>query len=105
MTVTLINTSGRIKCVTLPHEIYCKALGRCVCTMTPGRNARRIPTSLTLAAGARLELVDEAVLAVPEIANAVRAGEMRVERTPIVATTAHGSTSKRQSGKKARGAA
>jgi hypothetical protein len=82
MTLILTNTSGRLKAFTLSHESYCAARGRCACATTPGRDARRVPSSLTLAAGARLEGVDEAVLAVPEVARALRAGELRVERTP-----------------------
>ncbi len=82
MTVMLTNTSGRLKTFTLPHESFCAARGRCACAMTPGRDPRRVPSSLTLAAEARLEGVDEAVLAVPEVGRAVRAGELRVERKP-----------------------
>jgi len=82
MTVTLSNTSGRLKTFTLPHESFCAARGRCACAMTPGRDPRRVPSSLTLAAKTRLEGVDEAVLAVPEIDQTVHAGELRVERKP-----------------------
>ena len=82
MTITLTNTSGRLKTFTLPHESYCKARGRCSCTKTSGRDARRVPSSLTLAADARLEGLDEGVLSVPEIERALRAGDLRVERKP-----------------------
>lgn len=85
MTITLTNPSGRMKTFTLPHESYCKARGRCACAMASSRAPRRVPASLTLAAGARLEGVDEAVLAVPEVDRALRAGELRVERRPVTA--------------------
>ncbi|MFH0901098.1 MAG: hypothetical protein V2A73_10750, partial [Pseudomonadota bacterium] len=55
----------------------------CACTIQQDLNARatrRVASSLTLAANARLEGLDEAVLAVPEIERALRAGDLRVER-------------------------
>jgi len=82
MTIALINTTSRLKTYTLPHESYCKARGRCACAITQRRSTRRVPSSLTLAAEARLEGLDEAVLVVPEILRALRAGELRLERKP-----------------------
>ena len=102
--VTLINTSGRLKAFTLSHESYCKARGRCACTMTSGRDTRRIPSALTLAAGARLEGLDDAALAVPDIERAVRAGDLRVERKPPApARVAPIGPQGRRAGKKYRG--
>lgn len=80
MSVTLTNTSGRMKTFVLAHETYCSARGECACTVTPGRNARRVASSLTLATGARVTDFDDAVVRVPEVARAARAGELRVER-------------------------
>ncbi|MFH0902226.1 MAG: hypothetical protein V2A73_16460 [Pseudomonadota bacterium] len=82
-TVTFINTSGRMKAFALPHETYCQARGSCACTIQQDLNARttrRVASSLTLAANARLEGLSEAVLAVPEIERALRTGNLRVER-------------------------
>ncbi len=104
MTITLTNSSGRLKTFTLPHESYCKARGRCACAMTPGRDARRVPSSLTLAADARLEGVDEAVLAVPEVERALRAGELCVERKPPPPTRpVSPDPNNRRAGKRTRG--
>ena len=80
MTVTLTNRSGRIKVFTLPHESYCQASGHCACVMTPGRSARRIASSLTLAAGIELEGLHPAVLEAPDVARAIRSGDVGVER-------------------------
>jgi len=103
MTITLTNTSGRLKTFTLPHESYCKARGRCSCTSTSGRDARRVPSSMTLAADARLEGLDEGVLSVPEIERALRAGELRVERKPPPARPANTEPNNRRAGKRTRG--
>lgn len=104
MTVILTNTSGRLKTFTLPHESYCATRGRCACAMTPGREPRRVPSSLTLAAEARLEGVDEAVLAVPEVDRALRVGALRVERKPPPpAKTMNPEPNNRRAGKRTRG--
>jgi len=104
MTVSLINTSGRLKTFTLPHESYCKARGRCSCTQTSGRDARRVPSSVTLAADARIEGLDEGVLAVPDIERALRAGDLRVERKPPPPSKpAPIDTNNRRAGKRTRG--
>jgi hypothetical protein len=80
VTITLINTTRRIKVINLPHDIYCAAAGRCACLQAPGRDKRRIASSLTLPAGSITPGLDEAVLLVPEVARDVRAGELRVRR-------------------------
>ena len=77
MNVTLVNTTRRMKVVNLPHDTYCKAIGRCACTDAGGR---RLAASLTLPAGSATEGIDEAALAVPALARDVRAGELRVRR-------------------------
>lgn len=79
MTVTLTNRTRRMKVYNLSHEVYCKALRKCACTIIAGRNERRICSSLTIPASYRLECVDEAVLSVPEISAAVRVGDIAVD--------------------------
>ena len=37
MTITLINTSRRIAVISLIHDVYCVALGACVCTLQAGK--------------------------------------------------------------------
>ena len=81
MTLTLENQSGRLRVYLLPHEPYCAALGRCACTFTSDRHSRRLASSLTLATGVTVE-TEEAVLSVPEIASALRAGDLRLSRKP-----------------------
>lgn len=93
MTVSLINTSGRCQVVVLAHETYCNARGACACDVSTGRNARRMPTSLTLASGVTSPEVHDAVLAVPDVVRAVKRGEVSVKRhvpepsRPVVAST------------------
>ena len=55
MTMTLINKTGRMKVYNLPHKTYCAALGKCACTLLPGRNSARVCASLTLPADAEVE--------------------------------------------------
>ena len=80
MTITIINTTRRMKVINLPHDIYCAAAGKCACTPASGRAGRRIASSLTLPAGTATSGIDEAVLLVPEVARDVRAGDLRVRR-------------------------
>jgi len=80
VTITLINTTRRMKVINLPHDIYCAAAGKCACTPASGRAGRRIASSLTLPAGTATSGIDEAVLLVPEVARDVRAGDLRVRR-------------------------
>lgn len=79
MSVALTNLRPRLRAFVLAHDAYCTARGACACAETRGR---RIPSSLTFAAGATAGGLDEAVLAVPEIARAVRAGEIRAGPPP-----------------------
>jgi hypothetical protein len=80
MTVSLTNTSGRCQVFVLAHETYCQALRECRCAREPGRAARRIPGSLTLAAGATTNPQEDAVLAIPEVDRALRRGELSVRQ-------------------------
>lgn len=80
MTVSLTNTSGRCQVFVLAHETYCQALRECRCAREPGRAARRIPGSLTLAAGATTNPQEDAVLAIPEVDRALRRGELTVRQ-------------------------
>ncbi len=80
MTVSLTNTSNRCQVFVLAHESYCQALGACACSLEPGRGARRLARSLTLAAGTTSPEQDDAVLAVPEVVRAARRGELAVKR-------------------------
>lgn len=80
MTVILINRARRMKVLTLAHAAYCAALGSCDCTVVDRRSGRRVPKSLTLAAGARSAELPEAVLQLPDVVRAVASGELGVER-------------------------
>ena len=80
MTISLRNTSGRLLVFVLGHETYCRALGECACDVEPGRAARRLPRSITLATSVTSPELDEAVLEVPEVVRATRRGELAVKR-------------------------
>ncbi len=79
MTITLINTIRRIAVISLRHDIYCKALGTCVCSETKGKRHAR---AVTIPAGESVSDFEEAVLTLPDVIRAVRAGELRVRRQP-----------------------
>jgi len=80
----LTNTTHKVRVYNLPHDSYCRALRACACRRAPAqRIAGRRPAggrlccaSLTLQPGVQVE-VNAAVLAVPEINRAVRAGALR----------------------------
>lgn len=80
MTVTLINKTRRLKTYNLPHDTYCKALGRCTCTKLSGRGGRAVCASLTLPAGGLVSLLAEAVLEVADIIRDLRAGLLEAKR-------------------------
>jgi len=80
VTVALISTVRRLAVFVLSHTAYCAALRRCSCTRR--RDGKLLAASLTVPARARISDLPEAVLAVPEIALAVRQGALRVEHTP-----------------------
>ena len=86
--VSLKNRSGRMQIFVLAHESYCAARGECACSQPTARGARRVPRSLTLAAGATSPEVPDAVLAVPAVGQAVRRGELIVQRPIPVAPPA-----------------
>ncbi len=86
--VSLKNRSGRMQVFVLAHESYCAARGECSCSQSTARGARRVPRSLTLAAGAMSHEVPDAVLAVPAVGQAVRRGELIVLRPSPVARSA-----------------
>ena len=85
MSVTLINTTRRMVVLNLPHESYCKALGRCACTPHPLREEATVASSLTIPAGQAVADLPEAVLSAPEVDRAVKAGELHVKQTPAPA--------------------
>jgi len=80
----LLNTTGKVRVFNLSHDTYCRALRACACRrvptpVLPGRRAvagRLACASLTLPPGVPTD-VNAAVLAVPEIERAVRAGMLR----------------------------
>ena len=79
MSITLINASRRIAIINLAHDTYCKSLGSCVCSVQgPRRHARAV----TIPAGESVADLDEAVLTLPDVIRAIRAGELRVRRQP-----------------------
>gem|GEM_PF-1225913 len=80
MTVSLKNTSGRLKVIVLAHETFCAARGQCGCDVPAGRGARRTPRSLTLATGVTAAGLDEAVLTLAEVRRALQRGELGVAR-------------------------
>ncbi len=75
MSVAITNTSRRCQVFVLAHDVYCAALGRCACRA----GTRRVASSLTIASGVTVS-VDDAVLAVPELARSVREGSLSVKR-------------------------
>lgn len=105
MSVTLTNTSGRCQVFVLAHDTYCRALGECVCDVQPGRSRKRLARSLTLATGVTSEEQPDAVLAVPDVAAAVRRWELSVRRhqAPTAPMPAQVSEPPSRSGKRKRG--
>jgi hypothetical protein len=75
MTIRLKNTTRRMQVFVLLHEHHCAALGRCTCDVR--KDGRRLPTSLTLPAGATVETTD-AALRLPVVRNALRTGEIQL---------------------------
>lgn len=80
MTIVLTNTTRRVRVVLLPHDIFCARAGRCACTKR--RDGVRLPAALTLPARESVDRLDEALLALPEVLAAVRAGDLRVTTEP-----------------------
>jgi hypothetical protein len=75
--VMITNRSGRMLVFVLPHDVYCKAAKGCACSREPGRNGRLLPSSLTLPSGHSV-VAPKAILAVPDVTEAVRAGRVQV---------------------------
>ncbi len=112
MTVALTNTSGRPLVFVLAHDEYCEALGTCACDVRPGRKTLRLPGSLTLATGVMVEGLEDAILALPDAARAVRQGRLSVCRdvepldsptTPMPALPEAGGTPEATKARKKRG--
>lgn len=80
MSVSLINTTRRLAVFILTHGDYCAALGRCVCDRR--RDGALLPGALTLPASSRASDLPAAVLTLPMVQAAVRAGTLRVEHMP-----------------------
>jgi hypothetical protein len=76
-TLTLINTTRRMKIYNLPHDTYCSALGRCACTRLDGRQARLICASITIPAGGFVNELPKAVFEVAEIQRDLKVGHLR----------------------------
>jgi hypothetical protein len=94
-TLTLTNTSGRMRTFVLEHEPVCQ--DGCVCEQA---GDVRIPQTLTLAAGARADGLPRVVLTVPAVLSAVRRGELVVledaaPSAPPPSTTPTGRSRKR----------
>ena len=104
MTIAITNTSGRIKVINLSHQTYCEALGSCQCQHVPGTRGIRLPSSLTIPTGATVTNLPEAVLALPEVARAVCAGQLSIRHSrPSPTKGAKSETKKpRKSSKKKR---
>lgn len=109
MTVALTNTSGRPLVFVLAHDEYCEALGTCACDVRPGRKTLRLPGSLTLATGVTVEGLEDAILALPDAARAVRQGRLSVRRdvepfdSPMPAPPEAGGTPDATNARKKRG--
>lgn len=79
MTVALTNTTRRPIVLLLPHA-WCEAGRRCTCSRR--RDGRLLPHAVTLPARCRVGELPDDVLKLPAIAEAVRAGALRVEHVP-----------------------
>jgi hypothetical protein len=93
MSIVIKNMERRMRIINLPHETYCKAAGRCACakeTVTtvvhdPKTGERsmvsrvkRIPSSLTILGLEAREGLPDALLEIPEVKRALRAGRLRI---------------------------
>jgi hypothetical protein len=80
VTITLINSTRRMKVINLPHAVFCAAAGACACLPPLVRGGRRLASSLTLPAGSATTGLSEALLRVPEVARDLQSGELRLRR-------------------------
>ena len=86
MSVSISNTSGRCMVFVLPHDPVCAALGRCQCEAAVRRQERPVAPSLTLATGMTATGLPDAFLEAPDVARAVRRGDVRIDREVETAT-------------------
>lgn len=88
MSITLINTTKRMKVYNLPHESFCKALGGCKCTILAGRDNKRLCSSISIPAGAFIENMPDAIMEIAEVIRDLKSGNLRAHRvaTPAAAT-------------------
>ena len=75
MMIRLKNTTRRMQVFVLLHEQHCAALGRCSCDTR--KDGRRLPSSLSIPAADSAEAPD-AVLRIPAVMSALRAGELQL---------------------------
>jgi hypothetical protein len=73
----LINRTNRMKVIPLPHQSYCKALGRCVCIQLAGMKGK-VATSLTIPASGTSKYLPDAVLKVPQVERMVKRHQLEV---------------------------
>jgi hypothetical protein len=93
MSIVIKNMERRMRVINLPHETFCKAAGKCSCTRetvttvvhdsktgerSPVSRVKRIPASLTILGLEAREGLPDAVLEVPEVKRALRAGRLRI---------------------------
>jgi hypothetical protein len=74
--------------IHLPHDAYCVPQGKCACQVLPGRDRKRIASSIMLPAGATSRDLSDVILALPVVQRDVRAGALRVQREPQPAAPA-----------------
>ena len=96
MSITLFNRRKRAMSFVLPHAIVCARMGVCQCRAS-SPNGPRVPPSVHLPALGKVEGLHEAVLDVPQIARARRAGRVRAVRTPATVTNVESSGRERPS--------
>ena len=91
-TVVLRDVSRRLQTFNLPHEVYCKQSGTCLCTERTLVEAvvrkdghrgvrqftKRISSSFTLLPGAKSEPMHPSVKECPEVKSALRARPNRL---------------------------
>ncbi len=85
MTVTLINNTSRMLTFILPHAVYCKSLGECICRVIQRKTKRVLCESLTIPAGGKVENLPDAIVRVEKIKEAIQRGDLNVvhEKVPV----------------------
>jgi len=79
--VTITNRTRRMKVFLLPHDLICKATGKCHCGISKTDKTRLI-SSLTIPAESRVVGLSQAILTLPEIQLAIKRGEIEIEQKP-----------------------